>query len=166
MRVLIVENGSWEAGELVRAVRAAELAVVIVDLRRGAEGAKMLREVADRLGAPAAAPRTTKIVHGPLTVDSAARRAFLRGQPLALMPREWAVLGVLLERRESVVSKETIGELIGERGKRVSANAVETHVCRLRAKLEPAGIRIRTVHRFGYLLEAATLALDAARRDR
>jgi DNA-binding response OmpR family regulator len=96
-----------------------------------------------------------RIVHGPLVVDSDARRAYLGGEPLALVPREWAVLEVLLRQAERVVSKESISQTIAGCGKPVSANTIETYVSRLRAKLEPAGIRIRTVHRVGYMLEAA-----------
>jgi len=108
------------------------------------------------------ARQARKLVHGPLVVDSAARRAYLRGAPLALLPREWSVLEVLLRRAERVVSKETIIDSIGGRGKPLSANTIETYVSRLRAKLAPAGIRIRTVHRVGYMLEAATADTPAA----
>ena len=37
-----------------------------------------------------------RIVHGPLALDTVARRAFLRNEPLELAAREWAVLEVLL----------------------------------------------------------------------
>src|SRR6266581_7920390 len=37
-----------------------------------------------------------KIVHGPLVLDTLARRAHLNGEPLDLAAREWAVLEVLL----------------------------------------------------------------------
>jgi two-component system OmpR family response regulator len=94
-------------------------------------------------------------VHGPLVVDSDARRAYLGGEPLALVRRDWAVLEVLLRQAERVVSKESISQTIAGSGRPVSANTIETYVSRLRAKLEPAGIRIRTVHRVGYMLEAA-----------
>ena len=38
-------------------------------------------------------------------------------------------------------------------GDELSPNAIEVYVSRLRAKLEPAGIHIRTVRGFGYMLE-------------
>lgn len=102
------------------------------------------------------ARQARKLVHGPLVVDSAARRAYLRGEPLALLPREWAVLEVLLRCAERVVSKEAIIEAIAGRGKPLSTNTIETYVSRLRSKLAPAGVRIRTVHRVGYMLEPAS----------
>ena len=94
-----------------------------------------------------------RIVHGPLALDTVARRAFLHEAPLDLAAREWAVLEVLLARVERVVSKESIIQAVASWGDELSANAIEVYVSRLRAKLEPAGIRIRTVRGFGYMLE-------------
>jgi len=92
-------------------------------------------------------------VHGPLTLDTVARRAFLNGEPLELAAREWAVLEVLLAKVERVVSKDAIIQAVANWGEELSLNAIEVYVSRLRAKLEPAGIRIRTVRGFGYMLE-------------
>lgn len=94
-----------------------------------------------------------RIVHGPLVLDSAARRAFLNDQPLELAAREWAVLEVLLTKVEKVVSKESIIHAVASWGEELSPNAIEVYVSRLRAKLEPAGIHIRTVRGFGYMIE-------------
>jgi two-component system OmpR family response regulator len=93
------------------------------------------------------------VVHGPLLLDTAARRAFLNGSPLELAGREWAVLEVLLARVERVVSKDAIIQAVANWGDELSSNAIEVYVSRLRAKLEPAGISIRTVRGFGYMLE-------------
>jgi len=95
-----------------------------------------------------------RVVHGPLALDTVARRAFLRGAPLDLAAREWAVLEVLLARVERIVSKESIIQAVASWGDELSPNAIEVYVSRLRAKLEPAGVRIRTVRGFGYMLEA------------
>ncbi len=94
-----------------------------------------------------------RIVHGPLVVDTVARRAFLHGEPLLLAAREWAVLEVLLARVEKIVSKDAIIQAVANWGEELSPNAIEVYVSRLRAKLEPAGVRIRTVRGFGYMLE-------------
>ena len=94
-----------------------------------------------------------RIVHGPLTLDTVARRAFLRNEPLDLAAREWAVLEVLLGKVEKIVSKEAIIQAVAGWGDDLSPNAIEVYVSRLRSKLEPAGIRIRTVRGFGYMLE-------------
>lgn len=94
-----------------------------------------------------------KVVHGPLLLDTVARRAFLNGEPLELAGREWAVLEVLLAKVERVVSKEAIIQAVANWGEELSLNAIEVYVSRLRAKLAPAGIHIRTVRGFGYMLE-------------
>ena len=94
-----------------------------------------------------------RIVHGPLVLDTSARRATLQGEPLELTAREWAVLEVLLARVEKIVSKEAIIQAMANWGEELSLNAIEVYVSRLRAKLEPAGVCIRTVRGFGYMLE-------------
>jgi two-component system OmpR family response regulator len=103
-----------------------------------------------RRGQAGVGPRTT---HGPLEIDRAGRRAFLSGSPLDLAAREWAVLQILLEKVEKVVSKESFIESLTNWEEDLSSNAIEVYISRLRAKLEPAGIRIRTVRGFGYMLE-------------
>ena len=94
-----------------------------------------------------------RIAHGPLQLDTVARRAYLKNEPLELAAREWAVLEVLLARVEKIVSKEAIIQAVAGWGDDLSPNAIEVYVSRLRSKLEPAGIRIRTVRGFGYMLE-------------
>ena len=94
-----------------------------------------------------------RITHGPLSMDKAARRAYLAGEQLDLAAREWAVLEVLLQKVEKIVSKDSIINWVAGWDGELSPNAVEVYVSRLRAKLEPAGIRIRTVRGFGYMLE-------------
>lgn len=94
-----------------------------------------------------------RIEHGALTLDMDARRAFIRGQPVDLLPREWAVLEVLLANVEKIVSKDVIIQSVCRWGEDMSQNAIESYVSRLRAKLEPAGVKIRTVRGFGYMLE-------------
>jgi DNA-binding response OmpR family regulator len=63
------------------------------------------------------------------------------------------VLEVLLGQVEKIVSKEAIIQSVAGWEEELSPNAIEVYVSRLRAKLEPAGIRIRTVRGFGYMLE-------------
>jgi len=94
-----------------------------------------------------------RIVHGPLALDTVARRAYLKNEPLELAAREWAVLEVLLAKVEKIVSKEAIIQAVAGWGDDLSPNAIEVYVSRLRSKLEPAGIKIRTVRGFGYMLE-------------
>lgn len=176
MRILILEDGSWIADELARMLRrqgcvvelarskelaatvdAYDLLILALSLSVPDSTRLLQGEVAARVRALLRRVRpheeAHRLVHGPLIVDVDAHRAYLAGEPLALLPREWAVLHVLLTHAERVVSKETISRTIANWGKPMSANTVETYVSRLRTKLEPAGLRIRTVHRVGYMLE-------------
>ncbi len=105
-----------------------------------------------------------RVEHGPLVLDTAARRAFLAGEPLELAAREWAVLEVLLANVERIVSKERIIQAVAGWGEELSPNAIEVYVSRLRAKLEPAGVRIRTVRGFGYMLQEHTAAPETKTR--
>jgi len=103
-----------------------------------------------RRAKPAVAAR---IVVGALTVDSAARRARIDGQPVELTAREWTLLELFLSRPGHALSKLAIAQTIGDPATAIAPNTVEVYVSRLRAKLEPAGIVIRTVRGFGYLWE-------------
>jgi two-component system, OmpR family, response regulator len=91
---------------------------------------------------------------GGVRMDLAARRVFVGEQALEVSAREWSVLEFLLSRVGKVVAKEQILQSIAGWDESLSENAIEVYVSRLRAKLEPAGLRIRTVRGFGYLLEA------------
>jgi len=96
---------------------------------------------------------STRIVVGGLTVDSAARRAKIDGRAVDLTTREWTLLELFLARPGHALSKLTIARTIGDSVAAIAPNTVEVYVSRLRAKLEPAGIVIRTVRGFGYLWE-------------
>ncbi|MBB5017163.1 two-component system OmpR family response regulator [Chitinivorax tropicus] len=90
---------------------------------------------------------------GPLKLDRAAQRAWCDNVPLDLSARELAVLDVLISQRDRVVTKEQIATEFGSGASEVGANAVEVYVHRLRKKLEPYQVGIRTVRGLGYLLE-------------
>ncbi|HEX6795078.1 MAG TPA: response regulator transcription factor [Casimicrobiaceae bacterium] len=95
----------------------------------------------------------SRIVVGSLTVDPAARRARIGAQPVDLTAREWALLDLFLARPGQALSKLTIARTVSDGASSITPNTVEVYVSRLRAKLEPAGIVIRTVRGFGYLWE-------------
>jgi two-component system OmpR family response regulator len=93
------------------------------------------------------------LVHGALKLDTVGRRATLDGMPLELSARELGVLEVLMLRSGRVVNKEQLAERLYGWEEEVGANAIEVYVHRLRRKLEPAGVTIRTIRGLGYLLE-------------
>lgn len=96
------------------------------------------------------------LTHGALVLDVAGRRATLHGAPLDLSARELGVLEVLMMRSGRVVGKEQLAEQLYGWDEEVGANAIEVYVHRLRRKLEPAGVSIRTIRGLGYLLEKET----------
>jgi len=74
-------------------------------------------------------------------------------QLVGCMRRELGVLEVLMLRSGRVVNKEQMAEQLYGWDEEVGANAIEVYVHRLRKKLEPAGVTIRTIRGLGYLLE-------------
>jgi DNA-binding response OmpR family regulator len=92
---------------------------------------------------------------GGLTVDLEAKCIRINGTSSDLTVREWALLELFMTRPGRVLSKEQIAEHLAEYDTQLTANAIEVYVSRLRAKIESAGVRIRTVRGFGYLWEAA-----------
>jgi DNA-binding response OmpR family regulator len=94
-----------------------------------------------------------QVVSGGLTIEPAARSAKIDGKHVDLTVREWALLELFLSRPGHALSKLTIAQTIGDSDAAIAPNTVEVYVSRLRAKLEPAGIVIRTVRGFGYLWE-------------
>jgi DNA-binding response OmpR family regulator len=100
------------------------------------------------------AVRSRLIEHGPLTIDLARKRALVNGVPLDLSQREHAILEYLFSNIEAIVGKDKIAGAVASWDEQMSANAIEVHISRLRAKLEPSGLRIRTIRGLGYLVEA------------
>ena len=99
--------------------------------------------------------QSAKLSCGALVMDTLAHRVQLGDTPVPLTAREWGVLEYLLMRQGQVVSKDKIMQAVCNWDEEISTNAVEVYMSRLRAKLEPAGVFIRTVRGFGYLLEEA-----------
>lgn len=90
---------------------------------------------------------------GRLTLDLPGKRAWTAAGALDLTAREWAALEFLAGRLNRIVSKEQIMQSLYSWEDEITPNAVEKFISRLRSKLEPAGIVIRTVRGLGYYLE-------------
>ena len=96
---------------------------------------------------------SSHIEHGELKMDLAARSATLKGEPVSLTGREWSILECLLLNAPKVVSKDRLLQTIGGWDAELTQNAVEVYVSRLRSKLEPGELHIRTVRGIGYRLD-------------
>lgn len=90
---------------------------------------------------------------GRLTFDSVARRTMIDGVPLELTTRELSVLEALMLRTGWVVSKEQLLERLYSYAEEASNNAIEVYIHRLRKKVEPAGVSIRTIRGLGYVID-------------
>ena len=101
------------------------------------------------------APKPTVLALGDLALDLSAKRARVRDKTVELSVREWAVLEYLLQHGARVVSKQQIIEAILPWGDDLTLNAVEVYISRLRLKIGDAGVSIRTIRGFGYMLELA-----------
>ena len=90
------------------------------------------------------------IEYGGLTYDQIGNVATVGGEPLDLSARELALLALLLQRADRMVSKTQLLDHMCEWGEEVSLNAIEVYVHRLRRKLETAGVEIVTTRGLGY----------------
>jgi DNA-binding response OmpR family regulator len=89
------------------------------------------------------------LAHGTLTLDPGQRLAAQNGRPLALNPKEFAVLEQLLTARGAVVSAEELLERVWDEYANPLTQAVKTTISRLRGKLADPAI-IETVAKSGY----------------
>jgi DNA-binding response OmpR family regulator len=111
----------------------------------------------DRSGASVAGGGADSVVRlGELEVDTAARRVIRDGAEVALTPKEYELLVVLLRRRGVAVSRRDLLDQVWGYPTMVVSRTVDTHISELRRKLErdPAKPRhIVTVRKVGYRLE-------------
>jgi DNA-binding response OmpR family regulator len=110
------------------------------------------RALVARIGALArrAHPAVPPVLrHGDLLVDTARRRAVRGTRALALAPKEFGVLELLLAASGRAVSAEELLERVWDEATDPFTNAVKITVSRLRAKLGDPPV-IETVTRGGY----------------
>jgi two-component system, OmpR family, response regulator len=89
-----------------------------------------------------------------MSVDLNGKRLSIDDRDVELTAREWLLLECLVRRTGQVVSKERVQQAVANPEQDISANAVEVHVSRLRAKLGDAAV-IRSLRGLGYRLEEA-----------
>lgn len=92
---------------------------------------------------------------GDLLIDLTGRSVYHGDQRVELSGREFGVLELLARRAGRVVSKEQMLESLTGWDEDVGPNAIEVYIHRLRRKLEPCGLAIRTIRGLGYLLDNA-----------
>jgi two-component system, OmpR family, response regulator len=93
---------------------------------------------------------------GDLQLDMLKRRVMRRGQPIDLQPREFRLLEYLMRHAGQVVTRTMLLEQVWDFHFEPKTSVVETHVSRLRAKIDkPFGTDlIQTVRGAGYRISA------------
>jgi len=85
---------------------------------------------------------------GKVELDLARRIVCVKGKPVDLTAREWAVLERLARHPNMMIAKSAIEDSLYEFGAEIDSNAVEVYVSRLRKKL--GSDVIKTVRGAGY----------------
>ena len=89
---------------------------------------------------------------GQLTLDPLKKQVSLKGEPVSLSPREFALLETLMQRPGAVLSREQLEDSIYGWTEEIGSNAVEVHLHKLRRKLGTD--TIRNVRGVGYKVVA------------
>ncbi len=97
--------------------------------------------------------RAATIDLGPVTFDLVARQFRSRGEVLDLPARELALLELLFTRAGRVVTRDAIVQSLTSLDDELSGNAIEQYISRLRRRLAPLGLNLRTARGLGYFIE-------------
>jgi two-component system OmpR family response regulator len=139
-RLLPQMRASWW-GPLLVMLTGADQDALAAALDAGAEDA-VSEQASDRLVAARIAALlrrgsgTDLIRLGALSIDPVTRRVSREGAPIALLPREYAVLLHLARAPGRAVSRIELREAVWGLHFDPGTNVVEVHVSRLRAKLD------------------------------
>ncbi len=117
------------------------------------ELALRIRRSLDRCQPVAIDPET--LVFGEMAIDVPGHRVLVRGRDLDLTATEFRLLTALARRRGRVLTREHLLADVWHPGEQdgVDARTVDTHIRRLRDKLEGAAHLVETVRGVGYRLD-------------
>jgi DNA-binding response OmpR family regulator len=102
-----------------------------------------------------AEPASELIAIGELRMDVVNRSATIKGEAVALTPKEFDLLATFARFANITLDREKLLDLVWGTSF-YSLRTVDVHIVRLRSKLEGSGLRIETVWGSGYrLVEAA-----------
>ena len=102
--------------------------------------------------------RSSAVTFGGIALDLNSRTFSAEGTPLDIPARELGLLEILFMRAGKVVAKEAIMQSLAAFDDDLSANAIEQYVSRLRKRLAPHGLTVRTARGIGYYLDKASAA--------
>lgn len=87
-----------------------------------------------------------------IELNPATKKVSLKGEDITLGPKEFAILQLLMEKPDEVLSKQVIEDSMYGWGMEIESNTIEVHVSRLRKKLGKDVIE--TVKNMGYRFAA------------
>lgn len=90
---------------------------------------------------------------GCISIDTAGHTASIDGKRIELTPKEYELLLYMLKNREIALSREQILDAVWGFDYYGDYRTVDTHIKRLRTKLEHCGEYIQTVRGLGYKFE-------------
>lgn len=113
-----------------------------------------LRELSARLRAllrRAPVAPSEQLQFGDLTLDKQTKKVTKNGEELKLMPKDFAILELLMSYPDKVFSAETLIERVWSEGE-ASADVVRKHINRIRTQIDSPDTAsyLRTVHGMGY----------------
>jgi DNA-binding response OmpR family regulator len=91
--------------------------------------------------------------HAPLLDGNGVLR--FASQSVLLSPMQAELLSLLVSRFGHVVPREALRFRLGQEEAAVTRNALDLHMMRIRQRISPLGLAIRTVWGRGYVLESA-----------
>jgi len=99
--------------------------------------------------------KVEQLAFADVVFDQGNRQAIVNGRPLALRPREGALLEILLRRAGEPIHRELLLSSLYSLDEEIGSNTLDVHVHHLRRKLAEAGARvtIATVRGHGYVLQ-------------
>lgn len=98
---------------------------------------------------------SSSVQYGNVSLDLTSRTFSAEGALIDLPARELGILEVLFMRAGKVVPKDAIMQSLAGFDDDLSANAIEQYVSRLRKRLGPYGLTVRTARGIGYYLDKA-----------
>lgn len=102
-------------------------------------------------------PSGEQIKVGELRMDVRNRQAEIKGEPVALTPKEFDLLATFLRFANITLDREKLLDLVWGTAF-YSMRTVDVHIVRLRSKLDGSGLKIETVWGSGYRLVEAVPA--------
>jgi two-component system OmpR family response regulator len=97
---------------------------------------------------------SARVEVGALCLDLNTRGVTAAGQVVDMPARERALLELLMMNAGRVVTKEAIVQSVTAIDDILSDNAIEQYVSRLRRRIVPFGVTLRTARGLGYVLDA------------